>query len=169
MKNVKNIKRNGGTSMNLKRITALLAALALAASMAACQKTPAEPDATPSDSSAASSAAEALGRERDEGQHGQLRQGCSSGRRADRKQQEWPKRNHTRQLIRQPEAHGKAAAADGEAIDWQQALDRRQAAVREQQAQRKRKADRTEAHYTSAQLQNHDSSCNLHHGWLHTP
>ena len=38
MKNVKNIKRNGGTSMNLKRITALLAALALAASMAACQK-----------------------------------------------------------------------------------------------------------------------------------
>ena len=58
MKNVKNIKKNGGTSMNLKRITALLAALALAASMAACQKTPAEPDATPSDSSAASSAAE---------------------------------------------------------------------------------------------------------------
>lgn len=58
MKNVKNIKRNGGTSMNLKRITALLAALALAASMAACQKTPAEPDATPSDSSAASSTAE---------------------------------------------------------------------------------------------------------------
>ena len=58
MKNVKNIKRNGGTSMNLKRITALLAALALAASMAACQKAPAEPDATPSDSSAASSTAE---------------------------------------------------------------------------------------------------------------
>lgn len=60
MKNVKNIKRNGGTSksMNLKRITALLAALALAASMAACQKAPAEPDTTPSDSSAASSAAE---------------------------------------------------------------------------------------------------------------
>ena len=44
--------------MNLKRITALLAALALAASMAACQKAPAEPDATPSDSSAASSTAE---------------------------------------------------------------------------------------------------------------
>lgn len=58
MKNVKNIKRNGGTSMNLKRITALLAALALAASMAACQKAPAEPDATPSDSSAASNTAE---------------------------------------------------------------------------------------------------------------
>lgn len=58
MKNVKNIKKNGGTSMNLKRITALLAALALAASMAACQKAPAEPDATPSDSSAASSTAE---------------------------------------------------------------------------------------------------------------
>lgn len=58
MKNVKNIRKNGGTSMNLKRITALLAALALAASMAACQKTPAEPDATPSDSSAASSTAE---------------------------------------------------------------------------------------------------------------
>lgn len=58
MKNVKNIKRNGGTPMNLKRITALLAALALAASMAACQKAPAEPDATPSDSSAASSTAE---------------------------------------------------------------------------------------------------------------
>ena len=44
--------------MNLKRITALLAALALAASMAACQKAPTEPDATPSDSSAASSTAE---------------------------------------------------------------------------------------------------------------
>ena len=44
--------------MNLKRITALLAALALAASMAACQKTPAEPDATPGGSSAASSTAE---------------------------------------------------------------------------------------------------------------
>ena len=44
--------------MNLKRITALLAALALAVSMAACQKAPAEPDATPSDSSAASSTAE---------------------------------------------------------------------------------------------------------------
>ena len=58
MKNVKNIKRNGGTSMNLKRITALLAALALAASMAACQKAPAEPEATPSDSSAALSTAE---------------------------------------------------------------------------------------------------------------
>lgn len=58
MKNVKNIRKNGGTSMNLKRITALLAALALAASMAACQKAPAEPDATPGDSSAASSTAE---------------------------------------------------------------------------------------------------------------
>lgn len=58
MKDIKNIRKNGGTSMNLKRITALLAALALAASMAACQKTPAEPDATPSDSSAASSTAE---------------------------------------------------------------------------------------------------------------
>lgn len=58
MKNVKNIKKNGGTSMNLKRITALLAALALAASMAACQKAPAEPDTMPSDSSAASSTAE---------------------------------------------------------------------------------------------------------------
>ncbi len=58
MKNVKNIKRNGGTSMNLKRITALLAALALAASMAACQKAPAEPDATPGESSAASSTEE---------------------------------------------------------------------------------------------------------------
>jgi len=60
MKNVKNIKRNGGISksMNLERITALLAALALAASMAACQKAPAEPDATPGDSSAASSTAE---------------------------------------------------------------------------------------------------------------
>lgn len=58
MKNVKNIRKNGGISMNLKRITALLAALALAASMAACQKAPAEPDATPSDSSAASSTAE---------------------------------------------------------------------------------------------------------------
>ena len=44
--------------MNLKRITALLAALALAASMAACQTAPAEPDATPSDSSTALSAAE---------------------------------------------------------------------------------------------------------------
>lgn len=58
MKDIKNIRKNGGTPMDLKRITALLAALALAASMAACQKTPAEPDATPSDSSAASSAAE---------------------------------------------------------------------------------------------------------------
>lgn len=58
MKDIKNIRKNGGTSMNLKRITALLAALALAASMAACQKAPAEPDATPSDSSAASSTAE---------------------------------------------------------------------------------------------------------------
>ena len=58
MKNVKNIRKNGGTSMNLKRITALLAALALAASMAACQKAPAEPDATPGDSSAASSTEE---------------------------------------------------------------------------------------------------------------
>ena len=58
MKNVKNIRKNGGISMNLKRITALLAALALAASMAACQKAPAEPDATPGDSSAASSTAE---------------------------------------------------------------------------------------------------------------
>ena len=58
MKDIKNIRKNGGTSMNLKRITALLAALALAASMAACQKAPAEPDTTPSDSSAASSAAE---------------------------------------------------------------------------------------------------------------
>lgn len=58
MKNVKNIKKNGGTSMNLKRITALLAALALAVSMAACQKAPAEPDATPGDSSAASSTEE---------------------------------------------------------------------------------------------------------------
>lgn len=58
MKNVKNIRKNGGISMNLKRITALLVALALAVSMAACQKAPAEPDATPSDSSAASSTAE---------------------------------------------------------------------------------------------------------------
>lgn len=58
MKDIKNIRKNGGTSMNLKRITALLAALALAASMAACQTAPAEPDATPSDSSAASSTAE---------------------------------------------------------------------------------------------------------------
>ena len=58
MKDIKNIRKNGGTSMNLKRITALLAALALAASMAACQTAPAEPDATPSDSSTALSAAE---------------------------------------------------------------------------------------------------------------
>lgn len=58
MKDIKNIRKNGGTPMDLKRITALLAALALAASMAACQKAPAEPDTTPSDSSAASSAAE---------------------------------------------------------------------------------------------------------------
>ena len=58
MKDIKNIRKNGGTPMNLKRITALLAALALAVSMAACQTAPAEPNATPSDSSAASSTAE---------------------------------------------------------------------------------------------------------------